>query len=154
MGVLGINAPNFNGRRWDDFEVPLVSIGSSSNLHTSVINLGNDKEIWFFLALIPFSDDVSNTRSLVLLCMIQPRQDSLGRRTIISFWDGIFGLLIKQNKNLAGTFRCLFSIGSPSFIHLSVFLKSEKLTTPSDRLRMRPGEIHHKGVHNVFLIPS
>lgn len=99
----------------------IVSIGTSSHLYNLVINIGNDREFCFCLALMEISCDFSNPRSIVLMCMILRRKHALERRMAVSFWEEMILLLIDPNHNLGATFRPLFSIGSPIPIHLSVF---------------------------------
>lgn len=58
-------------------------------------------EVFFYLELMAILYDINSPRSIVFLCMIQPRQAAFGKDVIDSLWDDIMVLQIKSNQNLA-----------------------------------------------------
>lgn len=79
------------------FRSYVLYIGTLLRLHSSVKNLGNNREVCLCFALIAIYYDVSNPRSLPLMWMIHLRQDTLGMKRTESFWDGMRVVLIKIN---------------------------------------------------------
>ena len=74
-----------------------VSRGTLACLQNSVTRTGDRRKICFYLALMSISCDVSSPRLILLLDMILSKKDSLGRRKIDSFWDGMMVLPMKPN---------------------------------------------------------
>lgn len=110
----------------EDNEVILISIsqtkGTPTLLHKAVINLGNEREVYYCLSLIKFFRAAINPRFNYLWSIIHPTSATLWCQRIDSFCDNMRVQLKNPNEFQSGIFNSFFSIMASSSSHVRAVL--------------------------------